>query len=60
MIEALEHFDDEGSGSIGILLLKPLLDRLLVPASKQQLLDLQEKLDPDSTGDGSLFPSRLL
>lgn len=52
MIEALEHFDDEGSGSIGILLLKPLLQRLLVPASKQQLLDLQEKLDPDSTGDG--------
>ena len=50
MIEALEHFDDEGSGSIASESLKPLLKRLLVPVTKEQLVYLQGKLDPDRSG----------
>jgi hypothetical protein len=51
VIEALEHFDDEGSGSIASESLKPLLQRLLVPVGREQLAYLQAKLDPDRSGD---------
>eukprot|EP01037_Dinobryon_pediforme_P047210 gene47210-61143_t len=50
VIETLEYFDEEGSGSVRVDSLSAILKRLLIPVDKEKLAYLRDKFDPDGSG----------